>query len=147
MGAFVSLTDLANTLDVSVNNARGNSLIDQAEGLVIQKIGDHAPWTPAATFTTPRTVVIRAAGRPLRNPKGVRTKAVDGVSDGYPDERLGVYLDKYDLAELAQWVADQTAPGAANSPVGSFPDPLCYPDPARGPSWPGHWPDALTDWE
>jgi hypothetical protein len=144
MGAFVSLVDLANTLDVAVNNARGNSLIEQAEGLVIERIGDHTPWTPAALFATPRTVVIRAAGRPIRNPKGVKAKGVDGVSDTYPEERLGVYLDAADLAELAQWVADTGGTLTPRAPAGVFPDPLCYPDPARGPYWRG---SALTDWE
>jgi hypothetical protein len=147
MGDFVSLTDLANSLDIAVNIARGNSLIEQAEGLVVEKIGDHAPWTPAAAYSTPRTVAIRAAGRPLRNPKGVTTKAVDAVSDSYPDERLGVYLDAQDTAELAQWLAELGGSLASGSPVGSFPDPLEYPDPARGPHWPTATIGPLTDWE
>lgn len=144
MGAFISLVNLANSLQQEVVNAVGNDLIEQAEGLVIEVIGDQSPWTPASSFTTPRTVALRAAGRPLRNPKGLTDKQVDGVRDGFPDERLGVYLDEYDRAELADWLQRQNPTGWPRTPVGSFPDPLCYPDPARPRFTTG---TALTDYE
>lgn len=132
MGAFVSLLDLANSLQMPVVNSVGNTLIELAEGKVIEQIGDHAPWTPSTAYATPRSVVLAAAGRPLRNPKGVTRKQVDAVIDDFPAERLGVYLTEEEKADLAAW---QTVPGAGSnqSPVGSFPDPLCWPDPARGP--------------
>lgn len=145
MGVIVSLVDLANSLQQEVVNSVGNTLIELAEGKVIQEVGDHAPWTPAVTYATPRAVVLRAAGRPLRNPKGGTVKQVDAVRDEFPPERLGVYLDDDDVSELAGWLEWKTGAVAAGTgaPVGSFPDPLCYPDPARR-TYRG---SALTDYE
>lgn len=148
MGAIVTLTELANSLQSSVVNSVGDTLISLAEGKVIEKIGDHAPWTPAATYATPRSVVLAAAGRAYRNPKGVTEKQVDAARDKYnAAERLGVYLTLDEKDELAEWLQSQEPEGAADpgSPVGSFPEPLCYPDPARGRRY--TWPDnALTDY-
>jgi hypothetical protein len=147
MGAIVSLTELANFLQSSVVDAVGNTLIDLAEGKVIERIGDHAPWAPASAYSTPRAVVLAAAGRPLRNPKGVTVKQVDAVRDEYPAERLGVYLTDDERDDLAEWLNAQTptdAVGHEQSPQGTFPDPLCYPDPARGASY-SPW-GSLTDY-
>jgi hypothetical protein len=147
VGTIVSLSDLANSLQMPVVNDVGNVLIELAEGKVIQKVGDHAPWTPAVEFATPRSVVLAAAGRALRNPKGVTEKQVDAVRDKFnAAERLGVYLTPEEKNELAEWLADQepdTVTPNPGEPAGCFPEPLCYPDPARGPRYTGN---ALTDY-
>lgn len=147
MGAIVSLTELANSLQMPVVNAVGDTLLDLAEGKVIEKVGDLAPWTPTTKYATPRSVVLAAAGRPLRNPKGVTEKQVDAARDKYnAAERLGVYLTQDEKDELAEWLASQNPDPAAidpGSPAGCFPDPLCYPDPARGRRYTG---SALTDY-
>jgi hypothetical protein len=143
MGAFVSLVDLANSLQQDVVNAVGNHLIELAEGLVIERIGDHAPWSPPAAYSTPRSVVLSAAGRPLRNPKGLKVSSLDALRREFPDERLGVYLDEDERNDLAEWQAAQNPVGWPQSPVGNFPEPLCYPDPARRPVYGGN---ALTDY-
>lgn len=146
MGAIVSLLDLANSLQQEVVNSVGDTLIGLAEGKVIERIGDHAPWTPADQYATPRSVVLAAAGRALRNPKGNTVKATDAVRDEYPAERLGVYVTPEERIELAEWLADQDPVDDApepGSPAGCFPDPLCYPDPARGRTYTG---GALTDY-
>ncbi len=148
MGDIVNLTELANSLQSAIINSVGDTLIELAEGKVIEKIGDHAPWTPASQYATPRSVVLAAAGRAYRNPKGVTEKQVDAARDKYnAAERLGVYLTPDEKDELAEWLASQEPENGPDpaSPVGSFPDPLCYPDPARGRGY--TWPNnALTDY-
>lgn len=122
MGVIVQVVQLANTFNRSVNNAVGNELIRQAEGLVIARIGTHSPWPMVA-----ETVVLAAAGRPLRNPKGAKANTTDSVSTQYPDEDLGVYLTETDKDRLDEWLAEQQTNSIKPVAVGTLHTPTAYP--------------------
>lgn len=122
MGDIVQLVQLANTFNRSVNEAVGNELIRQAEGLVRDRIGTQTPWPMVAEI-----VVLRAAGRPLRNPKGLTQSNTDSVGSQFPDERLGVYLDAADKADLDEWLNEQDEGTKKPVAVGTIHTPSAYP--------------------
>lgn len=122
MGVIVDAVKLANTFNRSVNLAVGDELIRQAEGLVISRIGTHSPWPMIAEI-----VVLRAAGRPLRNPKGLIRSNTDSVGSEFPEETLGVYLSDEDKAELDEWLNEQDTGTKKPVAVGTIHTPTAYP--------------------
>lgn len=125
MGDILTPTQLGEGLQSEIVVPVADFLIGLAEGLVTDEIGVQSPWPAVAV-----AVVYAAAGRAYRNPKAVAAKSVDTTRDDYNPEDFGVYLSADDLKRLHRWKDSQTPPGAGNSPVGAFPNPLPYPDPA-----------------
>lgn len=125
MGDILSATQLGLGLQSEIVVPVADFLIGMAEGLVVDEIGVRLPWPQVAV-----SVVLAAAGRAYRNPKGQVSKSVDMARDKYNPEDFGVYLSQSEIDRLHRWKDAQTPPGAGNSPVGAFPNPLPYPDPA-----------------
>lgn len=125
MGVILTPTELGYGLQDAIVEPVADFLIGLAEGLVTDEIGVQVTWPSVA-----KSVVLAAAGRAYRNPKGQRAKTVDSTRDDYNAEDFGVYLSEADIDRLHRWKDAQTPVGQGNSPVGAFPNPLPYADPA-----------------
>lgn len=118
---FLQVTPVAATADLL--------LLDLAQGLIADVIGEQDPWPAAA-----RSIALTAAARAYLNPSGAsqltqtsgpftRTESRDGGE-------LGVYLTDAELDRLRAWLG---GPGgsALGQPQGCFPPPRSWPDPAE----------------
>lgn len=126
MVPIATLGEFASFLQVEVNEATSNLLLlDLAQGLVTEQIGDHDPW-PA----TAKAVVLAAAGRSYRNPEGSKRTTVGGTTDEWNAEEMGVYLTDSEVGRLRRWLS---GPGGSttDSPRGCFPAARAWPDPAE----------------
>ena len=125
--AIASREELAGLLQRKVDNYTADLVLSMAEGLVTDIIGDQSPTWPLVA----KSVCLAAALRPYRNPDALVALQLNQTRQQYNPEEVGVYLTASEEARLQQWLSnnepDVTAP---RSPAGSFPDPLCYPDPA-----------------
>lgn len=128
MANIAELTELASALQTDLDTATANLLLlDLAQGLITEVIGDQNPWPTIAKSTA-----LTAAARAYRNPEGVRQDTVGGTTGIYNDPlyRMGVYLTSDERAELSTWL---NGPGGSTvgQPQGSFPDSHAWPDPVE----------------
>lgn len=128
MVAIATLEELASQLQSDLDTATANLLLlDQAQGLVTEQIGDQNPWPTIA-----KSIALAAAARAYRNPEGTRQETRGGTTDIYNDPlyRMGVYLSDLEKADLQQWL---NGPGGSTigQPQGSFPDSHAWPDPVE----------------
>jgi hypothetical protein len=126
MVAIATLAEFASQLQEDLDTATANLLLlDQAQGLVTEQIGDQNPWPTIA-----KSIALAAAGRAYVNPEGLQREQVGGTLDITLSTRNGVYLSAEEKADLYQWA---NGPGGATTgqPQGSFPDRPAYPDPAE----------------
>lgn len=126
MANIAELTELASALQTDLDTASANLyLLDLAQGLITEVIGDHNPWP-----TTAKSIALTAASRAYRNPDGARQETVGGVTVVYNDPlyRMGVYITDDERADLIQW---NIANGGTGGPLASFPDSHAWPDPVE----------------
>lgn len=126
MANIAELTELASALQTDLDTATANLLLlDLAQGLVTEVIGDQNPWPTVA-----KSVALTAAARAYRNPEGLRQDTVGGTTGVYNDPlyRMGVYLSDQERADLIRWGNDN---GGTGGPMGSFPDSRAWPDPVE----------------
>ena len=127
MANIAELTELASALQSDLDTATANLLLlDLAQGLITEIIGDQDPWPKTA-----KTVALTAAARAYRNPEGVRQDQVGGTNQVYSDPlyRMGVYLTADERADLIRWKNDHD--GGAGGPMASFPASQAWPDPVE----------------
>lgn len=94
-------------------------LLELAQGLIVEEIGEQDPWSATA-----KAVALAAAGRAYLNPSGLRSETTGPFTAVRDAAALGVYLTDEEVARLHR----QPATGYGG-PVGSFPDAQCWPDP------------------
>lgn len=125
--AIATREELAGLLQRKVDNYTADLVLSMAEGLVTDIIGDQSPSWPIVA----KSVVLAAALRPYRNPDALAALQLNQTRQQYNPEEVGVYLTTSEELRLQQWLSnnaeDTPTPGA---PSGSFPEPVCYPDPA-----------------
>lgn len=95
-------------------------LLELAEGLVADELGDQDPWPAVA-----KSVVLSAAARAFFNPQGLLREGIDGVSGTRASPELGVYLTDDELKRLRRWKTDHLGNG---KPTFSFPGTWPFPD-------------------
>lgn len=127
MVAIATLEEFASQLQSDLDTATANLLLlDQAQGLITEQIGDQDPWPTIA-----KSVALAAAGRAYVNPEGLRQDTTGGTTAIFntPLYRSGVYLSDQEKADLARWL---NGPGGSivGLPQGAFPEALPWPDPA-----------------
>jgi hypothetical protein len=121
-----TMADIAETyelefaIQVTVDPAVAEFLLDLAQGLIVDEIGERDPWSPTA-----KAVALAAAGRAYLNPSGNRSETTGPFTAVRDAAALGVYLTDEEVARLHR------QPGATYGPVGSFPAAQCWPDPVR----------------
>jgi hypothetical protein len=94
-------------------------LLELAQGLVVNEIGERDPWPPTA-----KAVALAAAGRAYLNPEGLRSETTGPFTGVRDAAALGVYLTADEIARLHR------QPGTGyGGPMGSFPAAQCWPDP------------------
>lgn len=128
MANIAELTEFASALQTDLDTATANLLLlDLAQGLVTEQIGEQSPWPTVAKATA-----LTAAARAYRNPEGLRQETVGGTTGIYNDPlyRMGVYLTDQEKADLQEWL---NGPGGsvAGQPAGYFPPAMSYPDPVE----------------
>lgn len=126
MVAIATLTEFASQLQEDLDTATANLLLlDQAQGLVTEQIGDRSPWPSIA-----KAIALAAAGRAYVNPEGLKQDTAGGTTGITLSTRNGVYLSAEEKAELQRWL---NGPGGstAGQPQGSFPSSHAWPDPVE----------------
>lgn len=99
MADIATLPEFASFLQIDLDTATANLLLlDLAQGLVAEVIGDQSPWPTSA-----KVVALAAAGRSYRNPEGLKQETVGGTTAIYNAEEMGVYLTDSELARLVKW--------------------------------------------
>lgn len=103
-----------------VDEAVAMFLLELAQGLIVDEIGERDPWPPTA-----KAVALAAAGRAYLNPTGAKSETTGPFTVVRDAAALGVYLTDEEVARLHR------EPGATGygGPVGSFPAAVCWPDP------------------
>lgn len=109
MTAIATLTEFASSIQQDVDTASATLyLLDLAQGLVADEIGDLAVWPAVA-----KSVALAAAGRAYVNPEALTGETVGSTSQdrrGQPIE-MGVYLTDGEIARLQRWLERQDASG------------------------------------
>lgn len=128
MADIATLPELASFLQIDLDTATANLLLlDLAQGLVTEVIGDQNPWPTIA-----KSIALSAAARAYRNPEGVRQDTIGGTTSIYNDPLyvMGVYLTDAERSALNAWL---NGPGGSTvgQPQGSFPDSHAWPDPVE----------------
>lgn len=128
MVAIATLEEFASQLQSDLDTATANLLLlDQAQGLVTEQIGDQNPWPTIA-----KSVALAAAGRAYVNPEGLKQDTTGGTTAIFntPLYRNGVYLSDEEKADLRRWL---NGPGGSTvgQPQGSFPSSHAWPDPVE----------------
>lgn len=96
MTDIATVEEFASFLQCDLDTATANLLLlDLAQGLVAEVIGELDPWPVSA-----KAVALAAAARSYRNPEGVKRETVGGVTVEYNPEDLGVYLTDSELSRL-----------------------------------------------
>lgn len=96
MADIATLPEFASFLQIDLDTATANLLLlNLAQGLVAEVIGDQDPWP-----VTAKAVALAAAGRAYRNPEGVKQETVGGTTLIYNPEEMGVYLTDSELSRL-----------------------------------------------
>jgi hypothetical protein len=121
MGAIADPYDLELFIQTTVEPGAASFLLELAQGLIVEEIGEHDPWS-----STAKAVALAAAGRAYLNPEGFRSETTGPFTAVRDAAALGVYLTDDEVARLHR----QPATGYGG-PVGSFPDAECWPDPIR----------------
>lgn len=127
MANIAEPTELASALQSDLDTATANLLLlDLAQGLITEVIGDQNPWP-----TTAKSIALTAAARAYRNPEGARQEGVGATNVLYNDPlyRMGVYLTPDERAELVRWSGNNG--GTIGQPLASFPASHAYPDPVE----------------
>jgi hypothetical protein len=128
MADIATLPEFASQLQCDLDTATANLLLlDQAQGLVTEQIGDQNPWPTIA-----KSVALAAAGRAYVNPDGLRQDTTGSTTAIFntPLYRNGVYLSDAEKADLQTWL---NGPGGSTvgQPQGSFPVSHAWPDPVE----------------
>lgn len=132
MADVATLEEFASFLQIDLDTATANLLLlDLAQGLVTEVIGDQDPWP-----VTAKSVALAAAGRAYRNPDGVKRETVGGVTVEYNPEEMGVYLTDSELSRLQSQL-----PGRRSS-MGTIRVQSGYPSVAPCPSRSDLWRSA-----
>ena len=125
--AIATREELAGLLQRKVDNYTADLVLGMAEGLVTGIIGDQSPSWPAVA----KAVTLAAALRPYRNPDALALLQMNQTRQQYNPEEVGVYLTASEEARLYQWLQNNSPEATIpRGPSGSFPYPVCYPDPA-----------------
>ena len=127
MANIAELTELASALQSDLDTATANLLLlDLAQGLITEVIGDQNPWP-----TTAKSIALTAAARAYRNPEGARQDTVGAATQVYNDPlyRMGVYLTPEERADLVRWSGSNGS--TIGQPLASFPVSHAYPDPVE----------------
>ena len=126
MADIATPEEFASFIQANVDTATTNLLLlDLAQGLIVETIGEHDPWPSVA-----KSIALTAAARAYRNPSGVRQSTVGSTTQIYNDSlySMGVYLTDDEVARLTAWLDRDTASG---QPQGSFPAARAWPDPVE----------------
>lgn len=119
MVAIAQPNELEWFTQTSVDDAVALFLLELAQGLIVDEIGEHDPWSPTA-----KAVVLAAAGRAYLNPEGIKSETTGPFTVVRDAAALGVYLTADEVARLHR----QPATGYGG-PIGCFPAAQCWPDP------------------
>lgn len=119
MVAIAEAYELEWFIQTSVVDVTAEFLLGLAQGLIVDEIGEHDPWSPTA-----KAVALAAAGRAYLNPEGIRSETTGPFTAVRDAAALGVYLTVDEVTRLHR----RPATGYAG-PVGSFPTAVCWPDP------------------
>lgn len=121
MAEIASLSEFASFLQVDLDTATANLvLLDLAQGLVTEVIGDQDPWP-----VTAKAVALAAAGRAYRNPEGLKQETVGGVTSIYNAEEMGVYLTDTELSRLQTQVTGRRSAMGTIRTVSGYPEMPC----------------------
>lgn len=114
MADIASLQELASSLRASLDEATGASwMLDLAQGLVAEQIGEQNPWPVVAKATA-----LAATARAFANPDGVRSEQEGPYGTTYEAAQAGVYLTDDEKARLAEWRARPSATAQAGAGLG-----------------------------
>lgn len=104
MVAIATVEEFASAIQKDVDTATANLLLlDLAQGLVTERIGDQDPWP-----TTAKAIALAAAQRAYNNPDGARQVQLTsgpytkGVT--YDAAEAGVYLTDAEIKRLQAWL-------------------------------------------
>lgn len=134
MPHIASAADFASAIRQSINEANKHLLLlELAEGLVSDEIGEQDPWPTVA-----KTTALAAAKRAYINAEDARQQAVGGTNIIYnaPLYETFVYLSESELDRLRRWKADNV--GDSGKPRYEFPGTWPFPDRVE------REPDAVT---
>lgn len=100
MADIATLEEFASVLQTDVDTATGQVLLlDLAQGLVAEVIGERNPWP-----VTAKAVALTAAARAYVNPAGAKstTKVAGPFTEtvSYSADQMGVYLTDSEIARL-----------------------------------------------
>lgn len=126
MANIAELTELASALQTDLDTASANLyLLDLAQGLITEVIGDQNPWP-----STAKSIALSISARAYRNPEGLRQESVGGTTTIYNDPlyRMGVYLTADERTDLIRWKDNN---GGTGGVISSFPDSHAWPDPVE----------------
>lgn len=134
MPHIVTATEFALAIRGSIQDANQHLiLLELAEGLVAEEIGEQDPWPTVA-----KTTALAAAKRAYVNSEDVRQESVGGTNRIFnvPLYETFVYLSESELERLRRWKADNV--GDSGKPRFEFPGTWPFPDRVE------REPDAVT---
>lgn len=104
MATIATVPEFASAIQRDVDTATANLLLlDLAQGLVTEQIGDQNPWP-----TTAKAIALAAAQRAYVNPDGARqiqmTSGPFTKGSTYDAAEAGVYLTDAEIKRLQAWL-------------------------------------------
>lgn len=119
--ALFEAGDLSEWIGKTITADRGQVLERVVWGWLKPRLGLEERPTPVPAEVFSWAIELGAIAH--ENPAGLSGKQLGSNSRQYSAERRGEILDE----------AEAYSGGGSGAPMGTFPDPLPYPDPAEGP--------------
>lgn len=117
--SIATLTEFAYAIRLTPEGAAEHQLLlELAEGLVVDELGDLATYPTSA-----KTVALGAAARAYFNPRGTKQESTGGASRSFEAAGMGVYLTDEEVEKLHR--------STASRPTFEFPGTWPYPDPVE----------------
>lgn len=119
MVAIATVEELASALQSDLDTATANLLLlDLAQGLIAEVIGDLDPWP-----VTAKAIALAVAARAYVNPDGLRQETVGGTTSIYnaPLYSNGVYLSESEEARLQKHVSGRRGSMGTIRTVSGYP--------------------------
>jgi hypothetical protein len=99
MVAIATPTDLAASLQSDVDTATATLLLELAQGMITEQIGEHDPWPAIAKATA-----LAATGRAYRNPQAAKRATAGPFAVEPMADEFGVYLTEAERSRLQEWL-------------------------------------------